>query len=339
MSESNDRHYSESEVARFLMEQGNCGYRPGQAYPRVSGSTERGQIWLATMGPPLEEHERHLAAEELKRPKGYTYKVKSKHKRRKIDRLEAMKYGKADVTFTDPDIFPRHMKGGEFVELYSAVAFANTLGVTFNVHLTIDWQLLGYQSDARAQSALSTLFIRHFDQWCRDKNIPGVWIYSNESSDRIGLHTHFLAAIDRSMLPDFQQYVAKRMKKIDKLKEPVEGAYFVSIPRNKNAEDLRGQWRQFQYLCKGLDPFARLTHHNGEVVFAADLVSNAYESPGEVSCKKRCGLPRSLGKAARQAHGFLSEMERGQLNVDVLYPKSRDRSDMEICEGLDALSL
>lgn len=328
--------------ARRMIEGGNMGYRPGSAFPSIRGSSRAAQILRATIGHSLKEHEDHLAAEEAKRPFIYQYKRTANRKLGKRAKLEARKYGVTEVTLDDPDILPRNMKGADFVDLYSAVACANSVRRPLNVHLTIDWKLLGIDDGAIAGSALSKLFIRHYDQWCRDIGIDGLWIYSNESSGAIGFHTHFMASVAREMLPEFKAFVAMRLKKINLLQELDGDAYKITVPRYRDANRLCGQWRQFQYLCKGVDPYAKLTHNTGETVFAADLIQFAYESPGEILSKKRFGMSRNLSKAARQRRGYRSPMELGQLNVNTLYPKLlpiKAPSPEEIEVALRALSI
>ncbi|MDO8775121.1 MAG: hypothetical protein Q7K57_41720 [Burkholderiaceae bacterium] len=328
-----------SDHARSMFEIGGINYHHSSQFPVIENSTTAGKIWNAVWGTSREDFERSLAAEAVKRPRIFTYKRTADNKKSKIARLEARKYAITEVTLNDPDILPRNLQYLDLLNLYGAVAYANSMDIVFNVHVTISWRLLGRESASKAESALSTLFIRQYDQWCRDKGITCYWIYTNEGSEKVGLHTHFMTSIPRHMLSDFREYMSRRMKKINLLEKLNENACKIEVPRYRDPRRLCGQWRQFQYLCKGLDPYAKLRHEHGDAVVAADLLQWAYESPGDVSCKKRCGLSRNLNEVACKKAGFESAMDKGQLYVDVLYPMFRPRTEAEIDADLRLLSI
>lgn len=313
--------YGDDSKSRFLIEQGDMGYRPGDKFPVASGVSERGQIWRATMGATLEQHllhEQYLDAKRaLSTPKIFTYKIRAGKKLAKMKRIDARRHNITEVSLCDPDILPRHIKGNEFINLYSAIEFANSKNSVFNVHLTINWRDLGFGNGEHAESQLYNSFIRQYTEWCRDNDVDCIWIYSNESSDHVGLHTHFMTSVRKEMLPLFERFVSKRMSKINRHESLCAYAFKTSIAKSRVVQR---QWIQFQYLCKGVDQNARLKHANGiDTVYAHDLIKFGYESPGEVTCKRRCGLSRNIDKKIRDHVGFMSTMEKGLLNVDLLY--------------------
>lgn len=343
---------NESESAWSLMARGDMGYRPGDAYPVVYGSTDRDKIWRATMGSTIEEHEKSLQYEKDLRAKDlnpahiciYHTKRRARRKLAKMRKLEARKYTVSEVSLNDPDILPRNMKGDDYVNLYSAVAFANSRGVFFNIHLTINWEDLGFESGKSAESQLYNSFIRQYTEWCWDHSIEPCWIYSNEGSDRKGIHTHFMTSIDSHMLLQFRKYVEMRMRKINRLNTFNTRAYFI---REIGDWEHAVQWMQVQYLGKGVDPNARLLHANGkDKVLVSDLIQWGYESPGDVACKKRCGVSRNIDRESRKwslayihEGGFKSFMEKGIFNVNILYQyiqrKYTEAESLEILSVLD----
>jgi hypothetical protein len=140
------------------------------------------------------------------------------------------------------------------------------------------------------------------------------------------------------MLPSFERYVTTLMGKINRVAFLLPNAFKISVPKRR---EVQRQWIRFQYLCKGVNQNARLKHANGfDTVYAHDLIKFGYESPGDVTCKKRCGLSRNIDKAARDRAGFQSLMEQGLLNVDLLYSDkltARATSHVEFFDSLHPL--
>lgn len=344
MTFSTENFGHDDNKVRFLIEQGDMGYRPGYKFPLVSESSETGQVWRAVMGSTLEQHllhEQYLDEERRRNnPEIFKHKVRARRKLRKMKRIDARRFNITEVTFNDPDILPRHIKVQEFINLYSAIAFGNSKGTVFNVHITINWRGLGYDTGEDAESHLYKSFIRRYTEWCRDNEIDCIWVYSNECSDRVGLHTHFMTSVHTDMLPAFERYVTKLMGKINRTECLLPNAFKISAPKRR---EMQRQWIRFQYLCKGLNQNARLKHANGfDTVYAHDLIKFGYESPGDVTCKKRCGLSRNIDKAARDHAGFKSLMEKELLNVDLLYSdklSAKTKSHEEFIGSLHTLDL
>lgn len=316
--------------ARFLIERGDCGYRPGEKFPVVGGHSDDAQILRAVIGRNEDEYEKSLVYEDARRrfstavALGYGKKVVAGPKRWKAAREHHRWHRTLKTTFNDPFALPRHIKGHEFVRLYNAVAFANSKNAILNVHLTISWKLLGYGNDEAADLPLSKLFIKNYTQWCSDNDIDCIWIYSNEFSGVAGLHTHLMTSVSNEMQGAFRQFVEMRLHQINKLTELNAAASDISIPKSRQ---VARQWIRFQYLCKGVDQNARLKHANGiDSMFVSDLIRFGYENPGSVGCRRRCGVSRNLDKAARRKAGFESTLEKGYLNVNLLYPDD-DKAD------------
>ncbi len=318
--DENFGHHDDHKVRR-LIEQGDMGYRLGDKFPWVSGESEREQIWRASMGSTLEDHLLHEGhCDKLRAyntPKIFPYKVIANRKKGKARRIEARRYEITEVTINDPDILPRDIKGDMVSNLYSGIAYANSKGAVFNVHLTINWRDLGCGTGEAVEASLYNSFIRKYTEWCRHNDIDCIWIYSNEVSDRVGLHTHFMTSIHKSWLPDFERYVTKLIGKINRADTLNPNAFEIAVHKNRLVQR---QWIQFQYLCKGVDHNARLKHANGcDSVYVHDLIRFGYESSGDVTSKKRCGISQNIDKGARDKAGFTSLMELGILNVDLLY--------------------
>jgi hypothetical protein len=150
-----------------------------------------------------------------------------------------------------------------------------------------------------------------------------------------------MTAIKDRDIPSFLAYTKKRMQDIALNKNfPVE-AYKFSDPKRQS---LPTQWMKFQYLCKGVDPSAKIQHISGRQVQVADLIQFAHESPGNFSRWKRCGISQNISLRARRANGFVSTLERGILHVDLLYGSDKrltpeQPSPQEILDSLQSLNL
>lgn len=328
--------------ARTLIENGYLGCDFGQGFPLHLGNSAHAQIWRAVMGGTKEEHEAMLRNEaaiaDRMSAHGFDKKIYAARKRGEARRQRARKHKITEVTFSDPYVCPRHISASEFVNLYSAVAYVNSKGVAFNVHLTICWKEMGFDvgDAATAASELNRSFIKHFTEWCRSKNFECVWLFSNEFSSRVGLHTHFMTMIDDDALESFRRFVALRFEKISRKTDLSKTAFEIRFSRK---QVLRRQWIQFQYLCKGINPYERLLHANGyDHIFAADLIRFGYENPGAIRCK-RSGVSRNIDKRARRNEDYESLMEQGLLNVNLLYPETFPAKSEDACDVLAALSI
>lgn len=316
MFEINERPgYADDYNARTLIESGDYG----NDYRWVSGSTEAGQLVRAIIGDTPEAYKQHLDAPNPAHIKTYGQKRLGRRKQSKVEKQDRRRHQITEVTFDDPHIRPRYMKTKDFINLYSGIEYANTHprgGYLFNVMLTISWGLLGFDAGLDDAPPLHEQFIDHYTEWCRYNKIECIWIYSNEFSGGLGLHSHFMTAIKDHDLPKFLAYIDRRMLELALDKGFPKEAYKIS---DLKRQSVATQWMKFQYLCKGVDPHATLRHSGGKRVLVADLVQYAHESPGNFTRWKRCGISRNIGSQARKEAGFISTLEKGIMNIDLLY--------------------
>jgi hypothetical protein len=311
---------SPSPKARLLIERGDMGIEPGKRYPLVWGDDIYSQIWRATNGATETDHSRNrrwlLLQEQKANPHIYVTKRIAK---RKIGRISPLILDVVNASLAD--VLPRNLTKKQFVNLYSAVSFANSGGIILRAHVTIAWGLLGYSDHDEISEALGDQFIKVYSQWCRDKQISAMWIYTHECSARMGLHTHFLCAVPDDLVPAFRAWVWRRMIAITRIGPPPKKAVKVVAPPSN---PLGRQWRVFQYICKSVDPNA-VFQPPGQIepgqgsVFMSDLIQFLYECPGEIKCKNREGTSVNIGPSARKKAGFVSALEKGILDIHSLY--------------------
>lgn len=217
----------------------------------------------------------------------------------------------------------------QFINLHSAVSFANYNGVALNAHITISWGQLGYTNHSEAAKALTDGFFKPLDDWYANNNKvelgvrhvrPLYWIYSHECSKKLGFHTHILAGIPLEIRREFKGWARNRIEALAKIKQPPKEVLDIDSPPS----DLIGrQWRRFQYLCKGLDPNAKVRIAGYQrCVRLYDLLECPYESPGRIECKKRVGTSGNLSAAARAKAGFKSKSEEKMFDKRLLYTSS-----------------
>ncbi len=311
------------EKARSLIERGDYGYHPSKSFPTLRGDGEYASIVRATLGQTEEIHTSHLQsmrrASEARYPEIYTTK---RGARSKQDRQLPSAPGGTKSA-------PTHITKEQFIDLYSAVSFANGFGVAMNVHIIIQWGYLGYEDHHEAARALQDGFFKPLHGWYaynngarRDKYGIKIqhelfWIYSHECSRSGAFHTHILAAIPLEMRKEFRSWVNDRVAALSKTQPPRKGIVrVVSPPSNP----IGRQWIFFHYLCKGLDPQASVSIPGyEEPVPLADLIQFHYRSPGHIDCKQQTGMSRNLSRTARKKHEAKSFMEYELFDKRVLY--------------------
>ncbi len=213
------------------------------------------------------------------------------------------------------------LTGKQFVELYSAVAYANHLGIVMNVHVSITWKLLGIHSHQEAAKALRYEFFKHLQEWCEYRMPAGhrfVWIYVHEVGRRHGFHTHLLTAIPNELRQEFREWMANRMAKLSRTGSAPKEAYGITAPPS---DRIGRQWRYFQYLCKGIGCGEEVASAVGTEpsVQAASLIRVPGGRPADVRCRKRCGVSNNIGAQARKNDQHESLLERGVTDVRQLY--------------------
>jgi len=148
-----------------------------------------------------------------------------------------------------------------------------------------------------------------------------------------------LTAIPYEARPDFRKWVKARLTKLSRSAALVKGAYKIVAPPS---DPIKRQWIYFQYICKGLDPSAKVKASVGdeEIVALADLVQFEYENPGLMNCKNREGVSQNIEQTARNECGFRSLLDHGVIDIRRLYAGEeyadweRERAIKELSEWL-----
>ncbi len=215
----------------------------------------------------------------------------------------------------------QHLSARQFVELYSAVSYANQLGIVMNVHVSITWKLLGIHGHEEAAKVLRYEFFKHLQEWCEYRMPAGhrfVWLYVHEVGRRHGFHTHFLTAIPDELRPEFREWMANRIAKVSRIGVVPKEAYEITAPPS---DRIGRQWRYLQYLCKGIGGDEEVASMVGTepIVKAESLIRPRGRGPAEVRCRKRCGVSNVIGAQARRDAQFESLLERGVADVRQLY--------------------
>jgi hypothetical protein len=215
----------------------------------------------------------------------------------------------------------RFLNGQQFIELYSAVSYANRLGLVMNVHISITWKMLGFECQHEAVKALRYEFFKHLQEWCEYRMPNGhrfVWLYVHEVGRRHGFHTHILTAVPDELRDDLRTWMAARMARLSRTGNVPKGAFKIVAPPS---DKIGRQWRYLQYLCKGLGTAEEVVAAVGEEpsVKAASLIWGTAGRPADIQCRKRCGVSNNLGRQARQRSHYESLLERGITDVRQLY--------------------
>lgn len=219
------------------------------------------------------------------------------------------------------------------IDLHAAFSFANRFGVALNVHVTINWGLLGYLDHSEAAEALQEQFIDHMTSWYDsnyskfDLHIPPelMWTYVHECPPNGDFHTHLVVGIPNEMRDKFRKWVKRRFDFIWKKKCKNDGSI---KPRPKEvvkvvcppSRPIIRQWILYGYMCKGLDPSAtvEIPGYQGPVPMS-NLIRSRFCNPGHIKCKKQIGMSRNLSKTTRNKFGFKSSMEMGVFDIREMY--------------------
>ncbi|MDD4911063.1 MAG: hypothetical protein PHP57_02100 [Sideroxydans sp.] len=259
----------QEEKARTLIERGEMGFQT------ISGRGEYAGKYQAIHGKSEDAHEENLkrlanalrcSYSEIFLPKPLPAK-----KRHRTPRAKTLTYGAGGEFPGDDQTPPTHITQAQFIELYSGVCFANNaFGVALNTHVTIHWGALGIDDQIEAASVLQEQFIHHLKAWMRYKKAAHkdrfsgnseyelCWIYSHENSPYGGFHTHLIVGIPDLFRKEFAIWTKHRFQEISKTKELHDKAIFI---RTNRSTPITSQWHLFQYICKGLNPDARVQPH------------------------------------------------------------------------------
>lgn len=339
-------HYEDNGKAWKRLSWGDGGHKPGDRLPTYLGNSEEAQRFKALNGSSETEYLHGLLGftEEPHSYKANPYRWKRFNKK-KADIYRAEQLRRSDyvtISIDDPFAIPRDIDKDEFLEAYSAVAYANELGYVLNVSLTICWEMLGVtpKNSSRDKSELHELIIHPLRDWIKHKS-DFCWLYSNERSARAGFHTHYLLHIPQEHADSFKNYIAKRIKKINKNSHFNLASFELKFDKGM---DMRKQWIRFQYLCKGINRNQWMKHiTSGEKVYIEDLISFRYENPGNNHAMRRIAHSQNLNKRARRASSFESVLEKSILDINVLYAhgkvRPKEKTEAEALERLKHLNL
>lgn len=317
------RRWEQNEKARNMIESGDLG-RSSKSLKHLSKSGLGGEydsIFRSIVGDTEWKRVKHSVhsqrSAEALFPEIYPWKRDhADHKRGRI-------HGADDLQ--------TYITKKQFINLHSAVSFANFNGVALYVRITISWGCLGYTDHVEAAEALSDGFFNPLTGWYENHNKaelgvrhthPLYWIYSHECSKKMGFHTHILTGIPLEMRKDFKVWARNRVAALSKIMPPPKEALKIDCPPS---DRIGRQWKGFQYLCKGIDPKAKVRiagYKRCQLLHW--LLECPSENPGIIQCKKRVGASENLSAAVRAKAGFQSKSEekifdRRQLYTSQLY--------------------
>jgi hypothetical protein len=205
-------------------------------------------------------------------------------------------------------------------DLYGAVAYANTLGLVMNCHVSITWGLLGILDHTEAANALTHRVIKALRQWYKDHTGRDqlAWLYVHENGRIHGFHTHLMLAIPNDLRMAFREWLKSRLSNVSRLDSMPEEAWHVTAPPS---DPIGRQSIYIQYLTKGIDEKAELPSRVGRNshIPISRLIKFEVENPGDVRCRKKCGVSNLIGVKARQRAGFRSLLDQGVTDVRRLY--------------------
>lgn len=313
--------YSAEERARILWENG-VGNSPRAIKRAMKGVSAANGIYSALLvatygerGEGIDLDVKSWADLQRERPHVYARKVHFRRRTYKVAPDMSLQAG-LNLGALRPSSY---ITGDEFVDLYSAVAFANRCGLILNCHITILWAALGYTDhDEVARELLG--FTRRLRDWCAQRGFETAWIYSNENSPLAGLHSHVLLFVSPRYAKEFRAYAQWSLNKRSTINPAPGTPKAVDIklrqPRTRDVDVRRvrclyTQWLWFECLCKGLrgtDKFTQVRRGQREFedVCLGDLVRFFPQDPGHVGCSNRVGMSRNLS-ASRRAMGFINK--------------------------------
>jgi len=291
--------WEQEDRARTLRESGWAGLNKGYEHKCV-GTGPNCQIVQATFGVDKAVWDQAIASEHPTTDYGpYVFKERFSYKNSS---------GGLRLTITQVN------------DLYSAVAYANTLGLVMNCHVTITWGLLGINDHTVAANALTHRVIKALRQWYKDHTGRDqlAWLYVHENGRIHGFHTHLMLAIPNDLRLAFSEWLESRLSDVCRLDSMPDEAWHVTAPPS---DPIGRQWRYFQYLIKGIDENdvipARVGGHSHIPV--SRLINCEIANPGDVQCRKKCGVSNLIGVKSRQSAGFRSLLDQGVTDVRRLY--------------------
>lgn len=138
------------EKARTLLESGLMGRDAGRiSVIRPTGDGFYSKLVRASVGETEDQRAEHLKS--LRRADEAAFPELQLRKRTPPAKIAAHQTPLSDLA--DKDKQPSHLTKAHVVNLYSAIAYANSRGAIFNTHLSPRWDLLGITDHAEAAEA------------------------------------------------------------------------------------------------------------------------------------------------------------------------------------------
>jgi hypothetical protein len=322
------------EKARSLLESGLAGSEAGRSNICMpTGDGFYSKLVRASVGETEDQRAEHLKS--LRRADEAAFPELQLWKRTPPAKIAAHQTPLSDLA--DKDKQPSHLTKTHVVNLYSAIAYANSRGAIFNVHLSIRWDLLQITDHAEAADALQKKFLQCLNQWYADRmkaqgRTPGdsdtqelYWLYVHECPPpKYRFHTHCLVSIPSEFKSAFQSWVTGRINAIwtdnGGEKEAPSKALKVEY---RPTDTIDRQWVWLQYLCKGVDPTVTVKI-NREIYKKSppsllSLLEVHYISPGPIRCSRRMGMSQNMSPTKRKNAGFQSEMDQGRFDCRTLF--------------------
>lgn len=231
--------------------------------------------------------------------------------------------------------YSEYIHRDDLFRAYEGIRFANYLGYTLNVELTVCWECEGYEGDEAVDAAFR-MFIDRFKKFVRyQKSRPFYWaVFENGPS--VGLHSHMALHVQDSWARDFRRWLTGALRKPDGT--PLL-TYSTRIHRGWH---VNSQWPWFKYAFKGLNP-ALLPDEECQFPQGTTLNSLAgvrRDYTGAVSIK-RVRIARSMLTKAQQEANYRMPPSLAGLPMNERYSDSeyrRGAADRLAAETMRALA-
>lgn len=137
----------------------------------------------------------------------------------------------------------------QFRNAYTAIAFAARGSIIFNAFISF---ALDEQADEEKFNRSFDGWLASLADWCRRRKIKSRYVYSLENPPEKHLHAHVLLHIPGQDFDEFRLWCWKSLRRIAPLYYRKSGKAVQLLREGRR----RDQWQWFQYMMKGLDPYA-----------------------------------------------------------------------------------
>ena len=216
----------------------------------------------------------------------------------------------------------------EAERLYEAASFLMwQYGVTFNVHLTILWHMLGMTDGALVTKALGMLNAEmakwlKVGQWfegmqrrSRRFGYGGLhhYIAVHENGGSEGLHTHELLVVPPPVLPDFIAWTKTRLRDLSGQPWIPDTAVYFSLSNARNErEAVERHWGWTRYVMKQTEPNVEVLGDDGTWTPATAIFKPwPHREMKPLPMTKAVVTSHTIGQTARRREGFVSSYMKG----------------------------